>query len=467
MAEAQPPTPFRDFLKYVPIALAPVGETPRVNAEVRVYDGRLEVGSGTGAAAVGRGRCSFAWLPSPRITFELPRYTGARFPQVGRQQVQLVEKKAAVEAMVTSSSFTQGLALRRRKGLKRRPRQGLSGLLVGPAAPGNGSQLAHLLFHVPNFWSYIGAPVCDDERSHGWSGRVVVDAAPWHVTLDAVSNGSDLANQAKDTSGFALTHVGRLEWLDGAAFTSADGVTFLTTLHWFLSFARGFWTSPVLYVGFNDKGRRVWEQWDSGNKISRWRTFGTWFNDHMADGFAALPGFVRRHDDALWGEPLRLAVHWYTESNGSAGAIEGSIILTQAAFELLAHVLLVEDRKTLSADGFRKLPASDKMRGLLVACGIPISIPAECSELAKLANPEAPDGPGCFTLIRNALVHADAKNRRKLSSIPPAAIGEAWELGLWYLELVLLRLCDYSRTYSCRLVHNDFKGNEVRPVPWA
>jgi hypothetical protein len=44
---------------------------------------------------------------------------------------------------------------------------------------------------------------------------------------------------------------------------------------------------------------------------------------------------------------------------------------------------------------------------------------------------------------------------------------DAWLLGMWYLELVLLRLFDYEGTYSNRLVREGWIGDEVQPVPWA
>jgi hypothetical protein len=223
----------------------------------------------------------------------------------------------------------------------------------------------------------------------------------------------------------------------------------------------------MLLVGFDAKGRRVWEEWECSKELTRWRNLDGWFNDQSDDGFNAFPGFARRFADPLWGEPLRLATHWYVESNGSAGAIEGSIILTQAAFELLSHVLLVEDRKVLSSVGFGKLPAADKLRGLLVACGIPLALPAECPELTKIATLDSPDGPGCVTFIRNSLVHADSKNRRRLTGISTGARFEAWRLGLWYTEMILLRLSDYSGRYSNRLIRSGVKGNEVQAVPWV
>jgi hypothetical protein len=151
-----------------------------------------------------------------------------------------------------------------------------------------------------------------------------------------------------------------------------------------------------------------------------------------------------------------------------AGGVEGGTILAQAAFELLAWTLLVEDQRVLSEDGYQKLPASDKLRLLLSSCGIPPTIPSSMCALAKAAGAHTwVDGPQAITEVRNALVHASPKKRKKVFGGDADARCDAWWLGLWWLELVLLRLFDYQGKYSNRLIRDGWKGEEVEPVPWA
>lgn len=451
----------------LPLAIEPVYTTERVNAEVKLYQGKLEVGSGAAGASIGTGRCSLAWAPTPAVAFELPRYSQKKHVDLGTNEIRLVDKKAVAQAFVTETTHTSGMMPPKMKRGRRRPRRGIRGVLTNAAQFGSDEGLSSILFHLPNFWSYVGGPVRDKGITTSWSARATTEAGSWRLTLDRLRNGSELIDALKGLSGYAITHVGRLARADGSQFTGADALDYFEGLRWFLSFARGFWVSPILLVGATEDGRQVWERWELPRILSRWRSVGRWFNDHAAEGFAALPGFWRRFSDPHWKEPTRLAIWWYVESNGSAGGIEGSIVLTQAAFELLSHTLLVEDRKQLSDAGFGKLPASDKLRGLLAACGIPLGVPANCADLAKLTSAEAPDGPGLFTFIRNAVVHGDTKNRRRLGQISTDARLDAWSLGLWYLELILLRLFDYGGSYSSRLFRSGYKGEEVEPVPWA
>ena len=94
----------------------------------------------------------------------------------------------------------------------------------------------------------------------------------------------------------------------------------------------------------------------------------------------------------------------YVESKKQAGGVNGSIVLQQAALERLAWVLLVEDKRSLSQNGFHKLPAADEVKLLLSYLGIDLKIPDRLTNLIQLANRQNwVDGPQAITEIRNAI----------------------------------------------------------------
>ena len=64
-----------------------------------------------------------------------------------------------------------------------------------------------------------------------------------------------------------------------------------------------------------------------------------------------------------------------------------------------------------------------------------------------------PDTAAAMTTIRNTITHPTRKNREKFGTHPSEARTETWNLGLWALELCLLRMFDYNGTYACRLRH--------------
>jgi hypothetical protein len=322
-----------------------------------------------------------------------------------------------------------------------------------------------VLFHVPNFRYLLGSAVCYPSQRSAL-GRFVLTGEGWNVTVDARNDIRDCLSVLDDNSGYAMTHVGRLEKDDGTSFDTRDATRILEGLWWFLSFVQGRWTGPLLPVGFDATGRRVWECWHA-KKVAPWSFHQTWVDDHHPEQPAELfPGFLRRWLDSDWNQVVRLAIHWYIEANAQAGAIEGAIVLCQSAFELLAWSIIVDDTGQMSAGEFDRLSAADKISHLLSWAGVPVAIPTSQSALQALALAKGwADAPVSLTRIRNPITHPSRRNRDRFQDYPPSARTEAWNLGLWLLEMCILRLCDYKGSYGNRLIRR-FKG-DVERVPWV
>jgi hypothetical protein len=172
---------------------------------------------------------------------------------------------------------------------------------------------------------------------------------------------------------------------------------------------------------------------------------------------------------SLWNEPIKNAIHWYVESNIGAGGVEGALVLIQAALELLSWLYLVEDPTTAkcSTSKFNPKSAEVKIRELLCALGIPAAIPARFGVLCGIATTRnISDGPDAIVTLRNGIVHPKKARRDVIQQTPALARVEAWELGLWYLEMALLRLVGYGGKYSPRHT-NGWAGAVETKVPWA
>ena len=150
-----------------------------------------------------------------------------------------------------------------------------------------------------------------------------------------------------------------------------------------------------------------------------------------------FPGFMKRWVNDDWREALHEVIYWYLNANHSSRGIDAGIILTQAAIERLSYEFSVKDRRLLTVNGFKALWASDKFRLLFSSVNIPLDIPAETSELQQLAGNSQinwTDAPHALTEIRNSLVHPEHRRRGQVDSTDD----EAWNLGLWYLEMGIL-----------------------------
>jgi hypothetical protein len=176
-----------------------------------------------------------------------------------------------------------------------------------------------------------------------------------------------------------------------------------------------------------------------------------------------FPGFLSWWKD--WGASEKIALYWYLEANYNL-LTEQNIILVQVALELIAWVLIVEKDKTVSKNGFDKLPASDKLRILFSKFGILLEIPSfgtllnDFRKLASSSNWE--DGSHAFTTMRNAIIHPETKKRQQIYNATSIAKIGASNFGLWYLELTLLAMYNYQG--SC---NNRLSNGQTEVVPWS
>ena len=93
---------------------------------------------------------------------------------------------------------------------------------------------------------------------------------------------------------------------------------------------------------------------------------------------------------------------------------------------------------------------------------IPVMIPSELQKLKELANSMTfRHGPHTLGMMRKDLIHSQMKFETPRGDI----YFQARELGLWYVELLLLRIFDYRGNHGNRL-SQEWRG-EVELVPWA
>ena len=159
-------------------------------------------------------------------------------------------------------------------------------------------------------------------------------------------------------------------------------------------------------------------------------------------------------NDTNMGKKIERGLHWYLLGNRGTGFSDADTVLVQAALEYLAYVQLRDDE--------RGRKSSDTIKNALVNLGICVDIPKDCQKLYNFAEEhELKHGPHALTELRNDMVHA----RQRYDTVPSGVHYEAKNLGLWYVEMILLRFFKYRGVYSNRLVER-WVG-EVEHVPWA
>ena len=321
-------------------------------------------------------------------------------------------------------------------------------------------ELTEVQFGLLNFPAFLGEdyqpPKTIEEFRRGYQRRdfVKLEASPWVIEVKSFKNTREMLKRLRTDGGYGLTHEGSIRRSDWKPFSVSQVTPLMKLLRLFLSFARGANCGLTLVAGMNHNGQRVWETW-SASRPSPWLGERSWFDRKHGMTLAELfPGFYRR----LWEEsehhPLKMALQWYLLSNETP-SLEGGIVLTQAALERLSHELA-------KAKGNRKEGAGARITDALKEAGIPWEIPSELKKLKELANSMTfRDGPQTLVEMRNDLVHS----KMKLETPSGDIYFQARELGLWYVELMLLKSFCYAGQYGNRLAQ-EWQG-QVEPVPWA
>jgi len=293
-------------------------------------------------------------------------------------------------------------------------------------------------------------------------GRLSASVQGLKVTLDSLGTSSPNSRTC-----FSPTHVARLDF--DHLVSAAEVEQAKLTLFWTLSMMRQGWVGlvgPWLYAD-NDKLLSI----QTGiTKSMRLPLGQTWCLEQIEDAFEMLfTSMTKQLADKNRSEPLVSALHWLIESEQCAGAVEGSIILQQAAFECLAWLEVVQTRKLCSRNQFDKLSAAEKIRKLLSLNNISATIPSKCPEVMGYAKEF---NLGCLTDVmvdvRNALIHAEPK---KIAKLFFRQSGSDERTQLWsqiggVLQQAVLASLGYDGLMMRRDIEEQYAANAVVDVPW-
>ena len=284
--------------------------------------------------------------------------------------------------------------------------------------------------------------------------HIKMDLPDWSLEITGVSSISDVAKTLKQDRGYGITYTGVITHRDGGEFSVNTVENLLEALRLFLSFSRGTFCSLALVEGLDQDGEQSWVRWGA-HHVEPWNTVNSWFRVfHGDDTLSELfPEFWNIFEFCKeWKDSILRAVDWYSQSNVSPAYI--GIILTVAALERMSFQILERPRERGEFTGNFVKKALSKLQ-------IPFDLPSDFEELRKVRRWD--HGPHAVVATRNHLVHP----KQNLESVSHQAIHQAWNLGQWYIEMMLLRKLKYQRSYQNRLAVWDKRDQAILSVPWA
>lgn len=438
-----------------PDACVPYLDTTVPNETLTLYKGEMQL-TAEGIDESGEGEIELNWLPRPCLRFRCTVESRTGMGWIGAKGLQLSligehDQDSATVCVTNAAAFSINGPLP------------IGGIVEcweqNPQKP-----IDSAVAHFVNLRQFRGDVIQHDRAMY--IGRASLETTDWVIEIDEIHK-PDFFKILKSQQAFGITHAARIRRKDGGAFRLDDLEEFITCLNSFCSFTNGDWCGPIWFVGVDTFGNQVSHVWRVP-RVDGYRDNHNWFSPVVEKSLPGLfPGFVDLWNDEVWQESLRNTIFWYMTAMSAGMSIENSIVLCHIAFETLGWTYFVEYKKSLSSQGFEKLQAADKLRLLLSQLDIPVAFPSRFSALSGYASAENhEDVATTLSRLRNAYVHPSPKNRGKLNQVGLQAQYEARAMCLHFLELIVLRLCKYDGDYSSRITDAEWRGGEVRPVPW-
>lgn len=436
-------------------AIEPFYSSARPNQPIVLFRGHVDL---VGAASTERHRGGIVldWLPSPTLR------TWVRGPASAFATATIM----GAEGVTITPRTPRRTVPRQSKTTRGGPRNAATSFeasshLLNYECGDGAATLSHALLHLANFPRFHGRLVGWPDGSQD-PGRLLFEGAGWTITLDPVYNGAVLEKELKNDGGFALTHTAKVVRTSGATFTSAELQELINAFTFFCWLCTEARCGPMLPVGFDDQGRARWARWNPTRTESFPRA-RTWLDTvHAGEAETLFPTFMARFEDPYWRQVLTHAIAYLVEA-GRPDTVERAIIMAQVLLEAMSYSWLVEERALRAHAAFERRSAAQNIREMLLDMHVPVTIPKNLAALAttRSARGMPVDGPQALVLKRNEIIH-----RRRPAPAPSYdPLIDAWELGAWYSELAVLRLCGFNGHYRSRLNDNVWTG-VVDPVPW-
>ena len=368
----------------------------------------------------------FGPFPSPGIVIRVDQLPGFF---LGKERFEIaLGNGARLEAMVRSLNPGTG-----------------RGSLVPAREPVNvideGVPLSSVQFSILNYPKFYSNQMkwFNDGRSHTAVPHTYLEAGDWCVEFTGLVNTSEVAETISRERGYDVTYEGVITRSGGADFKVTEVETLLDALRTFLSFARGASCSLASVEGKDRSGNRSWVRWGAhyvapGNKR---RLLFRQIDGEEDTHSELFPRFWRLIESGnTWKATIQRSINWYLQSNESPPYI--GLILTLAGLERLSYQILGRRKNRESTGVF--------IEKALMNLNIEPELPDACKHLKKVKGWRT--GPHALTAVRNDLVHPEVK----LGDLPHGIYHEAWNLGQWYIEMMLLKKLSYKREYTNRLL---------------
>lgn len=325
-------------------------------------------------------------------------------------------------------------------------------LLTSPVNIGNIEEpVDYIQFELTNQEQRQGNLVQTNKNTASLNRLVLADNIH-EIIIDEYADNMRLRNELGQIGGFQFLSSGKIKAINGNLLRFEELESSFEKLSQFLLFLNGRKSSPLIFYGYKNE-EIVWKYIQT-SECDQYNYYNGWVLKHEDLGLSEIWDKFSN----LWAnkndrESLTIILKWYNEANKQNISLESGILLIQNALELLFNWLITEKFMFVSSSDANGLSASAKIGILLSNFQLEPIIPKELNELKKYSKAfNFINGPDTITHVRNCIVHSNSKKIGHLQKLSELAKKEALNMGIWYVEIILLKLLQYEGEYHNRCI---------------
>lgn len=427
----------------VPIALKSRFESARLNEAISIWVGNFKISQNSNTYSC-IGKIELRWLPIPKMQFYCDIQDASFLMSVNFDEVKILLNESL-------SAFGKINQVK-----KSQNHCNISGTIFKFSSAQDSVKLSLVKFAIPNLRNIGGDNLRISNKFY--HGRNELNGNGYNLRFDKRQDYDEISKYLNISGGYGLQYFGEISKANGE-FTYEEVSVVLNIFSLFISFLNGRKTAPVLIDAM--KGDTIlftdWKPY----QFSHYKYTRTWIPN-----IAQLPltnmwtNFLKICNDPEDLDAFQSLIHWYVEANSNSGLLEGSIMMAQAAIELLFNWIVCEKLSAIDIKDIEKVNASTKTRMLWASIGIKeneIEISQHMKDFIKMES-------GISTLsqamswMRNSIVHGNESKRKRIKEVTDELKFETLSIYLWTVECSILSILKYTGEYHNRL---SMKGNEL------
>lgn len=430
-----------DFLKF-PAVLEPSIQMSFQNESILLQTCQVTFTNGSGQIEL-NGRLMFNWLPSMTVKFygSFPKDSPLKDFQFfdGKPRLKIENNSEVFEINGLSESLNE-------------PNNSIDIVcqLAPPIVFGNiVKKVNKVVFEIPNLRGFIGNPVKTNNTVT--KNRLLFNNGEYEILIDKSIRFREISDQLSNFGGYQLVYSGQLKSVTTEAFSFSESEIILEQFAYFLQFINGSRSSALFRSGYLGESE-VWKSY-TPYEADIYKNVLSWAKTSSTSNFNDLwINFSSKWKVKKDRECLKTILHWYIEANRNSTKLEGSIVLIQNALELLFHWIIGESENYVTASDAANISAAAKIGFLLALFKINPMIPERFDALKQFEKEyNILNGPELFINIRNSIVHPSEKKRKNLEKLDTIGRFQTLTLGLFYVEIILLKYLDYKGDYRNRV----------------